>query len=562
MKWGQNWQTAFNLLSKREKVVFLVLFATAWVTGTLILINIDRYHSKKVPASGGTLVEGEVLAPKFINPLLTVSDTDRDLTRIIYAGLLKSDGKGGLTPNLAERYEISEDGLTYTFYLKNDLYWHDNSRLTAQDVAFTINLAKNPKIDSPKRANWEGVAVEISGDREVKFHLKKPYAPFLENATLGIMPKHIWEKVAPEEFHLSEYNIQPIGAGPFRIGTVTKTQTGSISRYRLERFSRYRPRPAYLNAIEFVFFSSKEELATAMKDGDVNSGSGSADTLPKNSHIIEIRLPRIFGLFFNQGNFKPLEDLTLRTALELAIDRERIIREVAGGYGTATSLPIPPGTFGHASTLEATTRDREQAKNILAKAGYADTDGDGIIEKKEKKNNTPIVITIATSDDPGLKRTAELIRDMWREIGVGVNIQPYELGDLEQTIIRPRNFETLLFGQVVGYDPDPFAFWHSSQRNDPRLNIALYASTRVDKLLDDARSTTDADKREELYKFFQQEIVKDKPAIFLYSPSYLYTIPGNLHGVALSQISLPQERFSNIAEWYMSEKSVWNILLR
>ena len=93
MKWGQNWQTAFNLLSKREKVVFLVLFATAWITGTLILINIDRYHSKKVPASGGTLVEGEVLAPKFINPLLTVSDTDRDLTRIIYAGLLKSDGK-------------------------------------------------------------------------------------------------------------------------------------------------------------------------------------------------------------------------------------------------------------------------------------------------------------------------------------------------------------------------------------------------------------------------------------------------------------------------------------
>src|SRR3989344_316470 len=507
MKFGQNWQTAFNLLPKREKVVFLSLFAIAWVTGTLMLINIDRYHSKKVPASGGTLVEGAVLAPKFINPLLTVSDTDRDLTRIIYAGLLKSDGKGSLTPDLAASYEIS-------------------------------------------------------GDREVKFHLKKPYAPFLENATLGIIPKHIWEKVTPEEFHLSEYNTKPIGAGPFRIGAVTKTQTGSISRYRLERFSRYRQRPAYINAIEFVFFSSKEELAAAMKDGDVNSGSGSIDTLPKNSHTIEIRLPRIFGLFFNQGNFKPLEDLTLRTALELAIDRERIIREVAGGYGTATSLPIPPGTFGHASTLEATTRDVEQAKNILAKAGYADTDGDGIIEKKEKKNNTPIVITIATSDDPGLKRTAELIRDMWREIGVGVNIQPYELGDLEQTIIRPRNFETLLFGQVVGYDPDPFAFWHSSQRNDPRLNIALYASTRVDKLLDDARSTTDADKREELYKFFQQEIVKDKPAIFLYSPSYLYTIPGNLHGVALSQISLPQERFSNIAEWYMSEKSVWNILLR
>lgn len=533
-----------------------------WVSGTLILINIDRYHSTKVPARGGTLVEGAVLAPKFINPLLTVSDTDRDVTRIIYAGLLKSDGKGELATDLADTYEISEDGLVYTFHLKRNLFWHDNTRLTAQDVAFTINLAKNPRIDSPKRANWEGVSVEVPDDLEVQFHLKKPYAPFLENATLGIMPKHIWEKVTPEEFHLSEYNIEPIGAGPFQIDTVTKTPTGSISRYELRRFERYQPRPSYLDSIEFVFFPSKEELALAIKDGTVHSGGVSIDTTPKGFHALEIRLPRIFGIFFNQNNFKPLEDPQLRQALELAIDRERIVREVAGGHGVATSLPIPPGTFGHASTLEAVGHSSDQARSILTKAGYTDTDGDGIREKKEKKNSTPIVITIATSDDPSLKRTAELVRDMWKEIGVGVNIQPYELGDLEQTIIRPRSFEALLFGQVVGYDPDPFAFWHSSQRNDPRLNIALYANTRVDKLLDNARSITDPDKREELYKFFQQEITQDKPAIFLYSPSYLYIVPDNLYGVAISQIPLPQERFSNIANWYMRKKSVWNILLK
>ncbi len=559
---SQEWQTAVNILSKKEKIIFLVFFLAAWISAIGILITIDRHFSLKVPARGGEITEGVVGAPKFINPLLTISDTDRDLAHIVYAGLLKTDGEGNLTPDLADHYTVSEDGLVYIFILKENLFWQDGEKLTAEDIAFTINLAKNPKIGSPKRASWEGVAIETPSDREVRFRLKKPFAPFLENTTLGIMPKHIWSKITPEEFNLSDYNLRPVGAGPFKIETVNKSSSGNITDIILTRFSKYQPRPAYLDRIHFVFYSSKDELGAALQAGTVDSAAIGLENPNEYGETLAIKLPRVQALFFNQDSLSLFKDLPVREALALAVDRDRIIKEATGGRATPTSLPIPPGTFAYDASLESLGHDPQQAKNILAKAGYKDANEDGFVEKSSKKDTIPLKFRIATSDIPELIKTAELLKEMWREIGADVSVEVYELGDLEQTIIRPRNYDALLFGQVVGYDPDPYAFWHASQRKDPGLNIALYASTKVDDLLEKARTTTDREQRKTLYRSFEGELSKDKPAIFLYSPLYLYTIPKNLYGIHLEQIPLPQERFSQIASWYRDEKTVWNFLFK
>jgi len=553
------WQALFDNLSKKEKGLFLFLFLTAWVAGTFILIRVDRYHSDRIPTQGGRITEGVVGTPRFINPLLAISDADRDLTRTIYASLLRPDARGELVPQLAEHYSVSEDGLVYSFILREDLEWHDGKPLTTEDVAFTIELAKNPAIRSPKLANWEGVDVEVLSDREIRFVLHRPFAPFLGNATLGIMPKHEWKDISPEAFSLAIRNTQPVGSGPFKVETVIKNEeTGIISAYTLRRFKEYKPEPAYLDNIEFKFYSTADDLASALTRGEIDTANMEYERAKAISGVTEIHLPRIVGIFFNQDNSTLLRDLSLRTALNMATDRQHIVNEVAGGYGTPTSLPIPPGSFAYAEDLEETVYDIAGARAILERAGYEDSDGDGILEQVIKKDRTKVSITIATLETPELSRTAELVAHMWREIGIETNIARFELGDFEQTVIRPRDYDVILFGQNMGYDSDPFGFWHARQIRHPGSNIALYANTKVDGYLEEAQASTNQDKRAELYTSFQEEIIKDKPAVILYSPSYLYVIPPTLKGAEFSVLPFPQDRFSGVESWYLQTKSVWN----
>ncbi len=558
------WRTLFDTLTRREKIAFLFFLFVAWAAINVLLVRVDRDFSKEIPARGGSLTEGIVGIPRFINPLLALSDVDRDLARIVYAGLVKPDGKGGFVPELAERYEISEDGLTYTFWLREGLRWHDGEILTAADIAFTVELAKNPAIRSHRLAHWEGVGIEIKNEREIVFHLKRPYAPFLGNATMGILPKHLWHDTQPEAFPLSSLNTEPVGAGPFHIDTVTKDDRGVITAFYLKRFKGYLPRPPYLDTITFYFYPTDAALRTAFEDNAIDAASiDHSWHTPSQSIVHEMSLPRVVGIFFNQDTYTPLRDPVLREALAKATDRERIVNEILGGRATATSLPIPPGTFAHASTLENTKRNIEGAKEILAKAKYEDTDGDGIIEKLEgKKDRVKISFTITTIQTPELVRAAEMVRDMWREIGVEVTVQAYEKGDLDQNFIRPRNYDALLYGLVMGYDVDPLGFWHARQIKHPGSNIALYANTKVDTLLENAQNTTSNDKRVELYTLFQEEIAKDRPAIFLYSPHYLYATYKDLGGIGARIIPFPQERFSTIDAWYTQTKSVWNILTK
>lgn len=155
--------------SFREKIIFLLSVGLLIAAGLGLLWKIDRSLATEIPKRGGTLNEGIIGTPRFINPLLSLSDADRDLTNLIYSGLMRADEKGGLMPDLAERYDISDDGLSYTFILKDGLSWPDKYPITSDDVVFTIQMAKNPILKSSQRASWEGVEVEKVDDRTVAF---------------------------------------------------------------------------------------------------------------------------------------------------------------------------------------------------------------------------------------------------------------------------------------------------------------------------------------------------------------------------------------------------------
>jgi len=556
-----------RMLSLKEKNILLGTLAFGIIASLIFFHKLNSLFLIQVPSDGGAITEGIVGTPRFINPILAISDADRDLTSLIYSGLMRPDGQGGLEPGLAESYSVSKDGLSYTFTLKEKLLWSDKEKITSDDIIFTLNQATDPSLKSPRRASWEGVSIEKIDDKNIRFTLKKPYAPFLENTILGILPKHLWENASAEQMTFSDFNILPKGSGPYKIKSVKKNSSGIVSSYVLERNPYFVKGLAHIKIINLKFYSSEEAMILAFRAGEIDSMSGvTPETLEKipleKKTVRDLNLPRVFGIFFNQNENPILADKAVRKALGVLLDKKQIIESVVKGYATPLDSPIPVGTFGGEITEPAEnlsgTEAIAQASSILSATGWSYNEKEKIWEKKKGKEKERLALSIETSDVPELKKTAEIIKQKWSEFGAEVNLKIFETGDLNQNVIRTRNYHALLFGLVTGRDPDPFAFWHSSQKNDPGLNIASYANSTVDKILETARVTGDSEKRKTLYKEFTKEILKDTPAIFLYSPKFIYIQPSELKTEkSVLSIITPSERFSQVHKWYTNTESVW-----
>jgi len=533
------------------------------VTSLILLAHVNSTFNTPVPVSGGTLKEGIIGSPRFINPLLALSDADRDLVTLTYSGLMRADENGTLIPDLAESYTLSEDGKTYTFTLKDGLTFHDNVPLTTKDIAFTIARAQDPLLRSPKRVNWDGVTVSVIDDKTISFTLERPYAPFLENTTIGIVPKHVWESADSEEFPFSQFNTEPVGSGPYELVRTKRDASGIPQYYDLKPFKNYALGEPYISHIRIAFFSNEKDLLNAYYDNDIDQlhsiNPQNADTLMKDGAIIKrTPLPRIFAVFFNQNESTLFASKSIRKALNTALDKEKIVQVVLGGYGVPLNSPIPPGLLDPHEQATISTSDQEvrlkEAEDILREAGWKRDEETSILEKESR----PLSFAISTSNTPELKAAAEMVAETWNTLGADVTVKVFDTSDLNQNVIRPRKFEALLFGEVIGRDMDFFAFWHSSQRNDPGLNVALYTNITVDALLEKARIEQDTEKRSDQYLSFKEEVMKDIPAVFLYVPEFIYVISSDIDHIAFGQPTIPSDRFASIYTWNINSKNVWN----
>lgn len=564
----KNIKKTLRSFSFAEKIIFSV-FAALFIGSSLYLLSIvNRHFSVQVPIQGGTLTEGVVGYVGYINPVLAVTDSGRDLTKLMYSGLLKATSAGTLVPELAESYTISPDNLTYTFILKNKIFFHDNTPITADDIIFTVQKVQDPALKSPSRLNWDGIAVKKIDDRTVSFTLSKPYAPFLENTTLGIIPKHIWKNARDEDFTYSKYNFEPIGSGPYRLYGIERNTSGIPQNYNLVPFDKYPLGSPYIAHLIIKTFSNEKSMIEAYQKGDIQSmydvSPQVAESIVRgDSKIYTTALPRVFGIFFNQNEAPVLANKEVRQALLLATDRQAIIDNVLGGYGIAITDPIPPGALPVGANLSTTiaTTSVDGARKILTDAGWK-PDANGVMSKKIGKDTVTLQFSISTSDTPELVQAANMVKVMWQKIGANIGVKIFETGELNQSVIRPRNYDALLFGEIIGRDLDLYAFWHSSGRLDPGLNIAEYVNVKADKILEKARTITNIQDRLDQYAAFESEVRNDIPTIFLYAPDFIYILPKNIKGVAVGSVTVPSERFSDISQWYIDTENVWKIFVK
>ncbi len=654
-KWPSKnqWRQFFKVLTKKEKIIFFLFFVLFLTSSSFLLVNFYIKYSEIQPSFGGVLVEGVIGSPRFINPIYASSDSDRDLTELIYSGLMKYDQDSKIVPDLVKNYEIKEKGGIYEIYLKEGIFWSDGQPLTSEDVIFTINTIQNPDFKSPFLMNWFGIEVEKISNLGVRFRLKNPYPSFLEKLTLKIIPKHIWQNIPAQNFPLAIYNLYPVGSGPYKIKEFKQNEQGFIKSLTLVTNPKFFGKKPYIPKINFLFFDQEENLIEAAKEGKINGFSLSSltnftkkDNL-KNYNFYSLSLPRYFAVFFNPDKTKLFTDKNLRQALNYGTNKEEIIEKFFAGRAKIVHSPILPEIYQFPSPLKIYQFDLEKAKELLEEAGFKETEtgirekiikrepafqfkselklgsqgkeveelqkclakdseiypegeitgyfgqktknavikfqekyrkeildpwrfkeGTGIVGKTTKiklneicfpplEETLTLSFSLATVDQPLLTEIALELKNQWKNLGAEVEIETFDISQLEKEVIKPRNYQSLLFGEVLGGLPDPFPFWHSSQKKDPGLNLAAYQSEKADKLLEEARQIEDFSQRTEKYGQFQDILIEDAPAIFLYSPNYLYSVSKEIKGINTKIIVDPSKRFSNIENWYIKTKRVW-----
>lgn len=528
-----------------ERVMLLWLFLT--LSLIFFFSSLIRYNSRfliAIPAYGGVVREGIIGTPRFINPVLAISDQDKDLTSLVYSGLTKKDAQGHPSLDLAESITESDDKLHYSVTLKKNAMFHDGVRVTSEDIIYTISLIQNPTLKSPHRIEWEGITIEKNSDAGLTFSLKKPFPLFMDILTIGILPKHIWKNLAEDQINLSDYNLHAIGSGPYIIKNIT-TNSGIPDTFTLSAYTKYTLGRPYLDTIIISTYQNEKYLLRAFENGDITRMYGiSPDKLeslsiPKTA-IHTSLLPRTFAVFFNPNKATILSDKDVRIALQMAINKQAIVDTVLHQYGKVINDPYP-----FDEDTSGTTFNPEQARLLLAST------------KILKKASSTLEITLATANTDEMKKVAEMIQADWEKIGVHTTLTVYEASDLNQSVIKDRDFEALLFGTITKNPSDLYAFWHSSQRNYPGLNISNYVSKKLDSNLELLRESEDELTRISAYDAVKKEFNDEVPGIFLFAPSLIYitndTILSPLPYYSFDNSS----RFTLIESWYKNTDYVW-----
>ncbi len=578
---------AASSLSSKQFLLFVGLLLVTIISLVGIIGKINSMFLVDVPSNGGEITEGIVGFPTLVNPVIAFSDADKDLTSLIYSGLMRKTPDGDYIPDLAKTMDVSGNGTVYTFTLKDGIEFHNGKDITVDDIIFTIDKIKDPLTKSPKKSSWDGVIVNKIDEKTIEFRLPQPYISFMDNTTLGILPSQLWKNVSTKEFNLSTLNSKAVGSGPFKVRKVIKNSDGLSERYELVRFNGFALGKPLIKKLNIVSFASEKELIKSFQGGSIDQAGGispenASSILKGGNKINSVNLPRVFGIFFNSSKNKLFSDEELVKLLNKAIDRQEIVDKVLSGYGEIIDSPIPKKILDKEISEKFTATTIEEINASLDKAGWKLGD-DGIrvkggkttktvtkkVNGKTVKQNvttsspeTRLSFSLTTGDAPELKQAVSIIKEQLLKIGVEVDIKKvYETGQVNQ-LIHAREYEALFFGQIIYHESDLYSYWHSSQKMGPGLNIGLYDNKKADSILESAQKMMSREDRLQKYEDLSNEFKNDIPAIMVYSPLYLYATSNNLVNLNLSNITTPSDRFLSSYLWSADTDKVYKIFIK
>ena len=505
----------FWAFTRKERIIFLVASGVAAVSFVVVMGVLFTNATKAIPSAGGEYAEGMVGQPEYVNPVIATSEADLDLVKMVYSNI----------GDIADSIDVSTDTRTWTVHLKDGLTWQDGQKLTSDDVVFTVDSIQDPDANSPLFASWQGVAVSRVSELEVQFNLVNPYSFFGDNLkNLYIVPKHLFADTPPGNWHLSDYNLKPVGSGPYKFSSYEQTNGGFISNYNLQAWNGNGAQPLIEN-FDFQFFTGENALVAAFNDGQIGGFGGASpeavSEIARPYDLFAWRTSGYYAVFFNQSTNLALQDPAVREALSTALDRSDIVSQVFNDNGAPEYGPIPEGAAYYVPAA-STTSSLDFASTTLTNAGWlvaSDT------FRYKIMNNTPIplIVNLTVPQIDFLAKTASLLQSTWQQLGIQVNINTDTPDDIVNQTIKNRNYEALLFGNILGPDSDLYSFWDSSQRFYPGLNLAIYSNKNVDAAIEDARQNTASTVIAADFATAQADIVNDDPGhIPVFAGLHLY----------------------------------------
>ena len=533
----------FFAFSRAERVAFLTALVLALSSSVSIGTLLLNQKTVVVPARGGSYTEGILGQPTHVNPVTASTEADKSLVKLLFADLA----------DLADKITVDKSGKIWDIRLKENIRWSDGEKLTSDDVIFTIQKIQDPDSSSALSSSWQSAGANRVSELELRITLGNPYYFFLQNLQkLNVIPKHLFAETPVGNWRLSRYNLQPVSSGPYSFDSYEVREDGFITDYHLKPNKFYFSSSPLINEFNLKFFPNTTQLIYAFNSGQVDGfaiGSGEAGGIMRPYEAHDFSLPSYYAIFFNQGQNLALRDKKVRQALSVSADRKNLISNVLNGDGEIRFGPFSPSLL---SDSQSQTDDfsLETASRLLDDGGWIMASST-VRQKTIKGAKINLEFNLTVPQIPFLLKTAERLRSDWAKIGIKADLIPMAPEEISGDTVKNRNYQAVLFGNMLNPPADLFAFWHSSQRFYPGLNLSLYNSKQADGMITDIGQNGDSSKRALEIQNLQNLITSDYPAVFLYSPYYVYFSRKDLQGVRAGLINESTDRFSSVAGWYM-----------
>ena len=500
------------------------------------------------PESGGTLIDAMTGEPSGLIPMIAGESGVSAVASNIFNTLLKYDKNLELEGELAKTWQVSPDQKTITFTLKPGMKWADGAPLTSADVLFTWKLVTDDNTRTPYGADYK-LVIKAEAPDPLTFRVtyEQPYAPALDSwAGLQVLPEHI---LKGQDINTTSFARKPVGSHYYQLGewkngeriALVRNPNATQGQARIDRLvSRFIPDPA----------SQFLELMADNIDTMSLSPIQYARIFPAREELNrKIALYKELGNAYTYLGFnlkhKPFDDKRVRQAINYAIDKQELIDGVLLGLGEPVASPYKPGTRWTNPDLRPYSYDPEKAKALLREAGFADHDGDGMLDRDGK----PLAFEILTNQNKQREMSAVLIQRRLKEIGISVNIRVLEWASFIGRFIKTGEFDAVVLGWSLSLDPDQYGIWHSSQQAPGQFNFIGYNNPRVDRLLEQGRLELDPDKRMKIYHEFAATLLEDSPIVYLFAGYGLPAIHKRVKGI--DNPAPPAGIGHNAYEWYI-----------
>jgi len=549
---------------KKFRWQLLIIFLTGIVVGILLLVEQPENtpNNTTEPVQGGYYTEALVGSLQRLNPLFdTHNQVDRDVDRLIYSRLMTFDERGNAVHDLVASSGVSADGTVYNFELKPNVVWHDGAPLTAADVVFTVELMRNGGdfVPADLQEFWTDIEVIGLSDTSLQFRLPEPFAPFLDYLSFGILPQHLLNGKTVVEINELDFNIQPIGSGPYKFDRLI-AENGQIAGLVLVLNEDYYGNKPYIEQLVFRYYPDSAAALQAYKNGQVLginliNSDVLADALnQQNLAVYTGRLPELSIVMLNLENDEApfLDQVNIRRALYLGINRQSIIDQIIGGQGILADGPIFPGTWAFYDGTPRVDFDAERAKQLLDEAGFTISTENA--SQRVSTDGTVLAFNLLYPEDEQHRLIAEAIQRDWANIGVTVTLEAAAYDVLVLDRLTNRNYQAALVDMNLSRypDPDPYPFWDSIQATGGQ-NYSQWDHKIASEYLEEARVTTDLGERARLYRNFQVIFADELPSLPLYYPVYNYGVDRSVQGVRMGPLLDTSDRFATILNWYLVE---------